>query len=294
MEPLHSSGIGLLQRLFSPAIWLMNRLRFPQKFGLISLLFVLPLALVMALFILQINSNIDFANKEMQGTNYLRYTRNLYQDALANQILVQYVAGGRVANSEVERVRARIDADLAALARVDAQMADKLGTRGNFQILSADWQKLKTQSLDPSNTYGEDLNAKLVADIRTLMTGVGNSSNLILDPRLDSHYLVDALVLRLPEGQNLQADTLTLDIPTMAQQGSTAGLARTSTLIGLLQSNASTTQSGMQSAFQNTESATIRPALDAPSSSSFAATTNFLDAVGRIWNTQGTDTQPDA
>ncbi|MGE5262461.1 MAG: response regulator [Acidobacteriota bacterium] len=294
MGPAYSSDKSLLQRLYSPAIWLMNRLRFPQKFGLISLLFMLPLALVMVLLILQINSNIDIANKELQGTNYLRYTRNLYQYALTNQVLVQYVASGRVSGAEVERIRTRIDASLATLERVDAQMADKLETRKSIQALRTDWQQLNSQSPDPANSIGEDLNAKLVADIRTLMTDVGNSSNLILDPRLDSHYLVQALVIQLPEGQNIKADTLTLDIPTMARQGSTAGLARTSTLIGLLQSNASATQNGLQAAFQNTESATIQPALDASSKSTFAATTDFLNAAGRIWNAQGIDTQPDA
>src|SRR5512140_1987971 len=89
---------------FRPAIWLMNRLKFPRKFALISLLFVLPLALVMALLILQINSNIALAQKELDGTAYLRPARNLLQDALVNQILVQDFQGGRMPAAEITRV----------------------------------------------------------------------------------------------------------------------------------------------------------------------------------------------
>ena len=123
---------------FGPAIALMNRLRFPQKFLLISLLFVLPLALVMALLILQINSNIELAERELDGTAYLRPARNLFQDALVNQILVQDYQNGRVTADEIARVRSRMDAEFNTLEQWDGQLGGKLGTRNDFQTLKAD------------------------------------------------------------------------------------------------------------------------------------------------------------
>ena len=276
---------------FGPAIALMNRLRFPQKFLLISLLFVLPLALVMALLILQINSNIELAERELDGTAYLRPARNLFQDALVNQILVQDYQNGRVTADEIARVRSRMDAEFNTLEQWDGQLGGKLGTRNDFQTLKADWQKLKSQPPDQPSTSGEDLNTKLVADLRALMANVGNTSNLILDPRLDSHYLTDVVVLKIPEGLALQAETLALDIPGLAQQSSTAGLARTSAVIGQLQANLDATQSGMRAALQNTAAANMSPTLDAPRRASSNATDEFLDSVGRIWNTQGAETE---
>ena len=123
------------------------------------------------------------------------------------------------------------------------------------------------------------------------MANVGNTSNLILDPRLDSHYLTDVIVLKIPEGLALQAETLALDIPSLAQQSSTAGLARTSGVIGQLQANLDATQSGMRAALQNTAAATMFPTLDAPLRASSSATDEFLNSVGRIWNTQGAETE---
>ena len=45
----------------------------------------------------------------------------------------------------------------------------------------------------------EQLHDQLMADIRTLITLVGDSSKLILDPDLDTYYIMDALLLREPE-----------------------------------------------------------------------------------------------
>jgi len=65
-------------RLIKPAIAVMNRLKYPQKFALISCLFILPLGLAMYLLISEIQSRIDFANKEKLGTLYLRPLRRLW------------------------------------------------------------------------------------------------------------------------------------------------------------------------------------------------------------------------
>ncbi|MBI5033148.1 MAG: response regulator [Chloroflexi bacterium] len=282
----------IAQKIFSLSIWLMNRLKFPRKFALITLLFALPLTLLLSLEINHLNSEIDFAKKELTGTAYLRIARNLYQDALQNQIEFQYVQSGRISSDEITRLRSQIDKDMSALETAETQLNNSLGTAKDFATLKSGWQKLKSQAPDQALSNEVDLNAKLIADVRALITTVGNSSNLVLDPQLDNHYLIDAVVLSLPESLNVQADTLTLDIPTMAQQGSTAGLARTSTLIGLLQSNSVMTQNDLQASFDNARADSVRSTLEAPLKTSVSSLSDFVNAVGRIWSTQSTAGAP--
>jgi phosphoserine phosphatase RsbU/P len=81
---------------FRPALFVMNRLRSPQKFVLISLLFALPLALVMYLLISEIDDRIEFAQKEMQGNQYLRPLRRLLEHITHSRWLAYDYAGGRV------------------------------------------------------------------------------------------------------------------------------------------------------------------------------------------------------
>jgi len=57
------------------AIHLMHRLSYPQKFTLIGCLFAIPLTLIMYLLISEINSRVDFSQKEIYGNQYLRQLR---------------------------------------------------------------------------------------------------------------------------------------------------------------------------------------------------------------------------
>ncbi len=271
-------------RWLDPAVRLMNRLRFAQKFALISLLFLLPLLFVMVLLIWQINSNIDLVAREADGIAYLRVARNLYQDALLNQIEMAQFQNGRITVDEVGHTRALIGQDIQALEQVDARLGVRLGTRQVFQTVKTDWGQLQSQLLDQSSAGAQDLNVQLVADIRSLFMTVGDSSNLFLDSQLDSHYLIDALAVKLPEAQNIQADTLTLDIPSMARQGSTAGLARTSTLMGLLQSNIAGIQNSLQAAFRNSAIPTVQGRLNDPLVSAVTSANGFVSTVARTWN----------
>jgi PAS domain S-box-containing protein len=263
----------------------MNRLKFPQKFALISLLFAAPLALVLILLILQINSSIDFAQKEKAGTIYLRQLQRFYEYALENRILDQQLDNTQVTVDDIKANRAGMDQVYNALNETDRQLGTSLNTHDGFTALSADWNNIKALAPGELGT-GDDWDSKIVADARALMSTIGETSNLIVDSKLDSYYLMDSVLNKLPEEQDLLSQTMILDIPGMAKQGSAAGLARTSTLAGLLQSNLNDTQNGIQVAFRSTASGTLKPAVENPLKIYADSVNGFIGAVGRIWNTQ--------
>ena len=261
----------------------MNRLKFPQKFGLISLLFALPLALVMTLLILEINSSIDFSQKEKTGTAYLRPLRTFYAYALQNKILDQELDNTTVTVDMIKANRAKMDQAFTALQATDRKLGASLGTGDKFAALTPDYASLK--SVAPGDTSsGEDYDSKVIVDMRVLMSTVGENSNLIVDLKLDSYFLMDAVLLQIPEEQDLLSQTLILDIPAMAKQGSTVGLARTSTLAGLLQSNLNNMQNSIQIAFRDTSSDALKPALETPLKTYVDSVNGLIAAVGRVWN----------
>ncbi len=122
-----------------------------------------------------------------------------------------------------------------------------------------------------------------------LRVQVGDTSHLVLDAELDSHYLINAVLIDLPAVQGILAKILTLDLPVFARQGSTALLARTSTMIGVQQSNISAMQEDFQVAFQNTHASALQTNLSPALEESVATTTEFINTVGRIWNAPGGD-----
>ncbi len=270
---------------FHPAVRLMNRLKFPQKFLLISLLFAVPLALVMTLLILEINTSIDFAAKEKTGTAYLRPLRAFYADALQSQVLDQGFDNSQRAIDQIKAQRAQMDQAFNALAATENQLGAALDTRAQFAALQTSWDALKNQPPSAAGS-GPDLDSPIIANARALMTTVGENSNLIIDSKLDSYFLMDAVLLQLPEGQALIAQTMILDIPTMAQRSSTAGLAQTSSLASLLQSNINGTQSGIQITLRDTSSETLKATLQKPLQDYINSVNQFIGAAGRVWNIQ--------
>jgi PAS domain S-box-containing protein len=272
-----------MSQLLSPAIALMNRLRYPQKFLLISLLFIVPLALVLALLIAEVDSKAEFAQKELAGTEYLRGVRRLFEDALHEQSMAHaYINGDAVPAADFQRAQDQIDDDLAALGRIDSQLGASLKTTKSFNELSAYWRDLKTKLPHIRTRMSDDLHATLIADIRSLIVVVGNTSNLILDPDLDSYYTMDAVLLKLPENQDLLARTRMLGERIIVQRAFSADDKVQLTISsGLLRSNISALAQGMDIAFANNPARNAQPALGAPLGEIVTSNEALLESINR-------------
>jgi signal transduction histidine kinase/DNA-binding NarL/FixJ family response regulator len=144
----------------------MNRLRYPHKFVLISLLFAAPLGLTLYLWLAGLQERIAFAEKERAGLAYV---------SAAHRVLEAPLLGRQA------------DVAAADLDALDRRLGRELGT-------SALWARVRDGVLDA----GSSPVARTRGALR-LIAHAGDTSNLILDPDLDSYYLMDALVTRLPE-----------------------------------------------------------------------------------------------
>ena len=143
--------------LFKPAIAIMNRLKYPQKFFLISLLFVLPLALVMNLLLSELDSRIEFTQKEIYGNAYLRPISQLWQYIPQRQLILQnqfYKSLRSInltAQSEVLQLQTRelddlqslIDNEFVSLSNVDKQLGVTIQTGERLKDLQLSWQDLR-------------------------------------------------------------------------------------------------------------------------------------------------------
>jgi methyl-accepting chemotaxis protein len=188
----------MLGTIFVPSTRLMARFRYAKKFALIAVVMLLPLAYVGHAYLADQGAKIGFSTKERVGVTYA---------APANRLLAQLVAGrtlsveAGMANANARqqlpaRIRA-IRAAVAGLDRVDRQVGGSLQT-------TAMWDRLRgkiatviaAQPTDPAQTLTAW--SELTAGTVALITQAGNTSNLILDPDLDSFYVMDALVVKTP------------------------------------------------------------------------------------------------
>ena len=262
----------------------MNRLTYPRKFLLISFLFILPLSLVLYFLISEINTNIGFAEKELLGTRYLRSLHALTDHLVQSRLPARSKATGQLPQrDEVRRTPAEFDDDLRAVASIDAELGLRLQTTSRLQLIQNKVQLLEENAFVLDAREEDSRYAQLLADIRALYLHVGDTSNLILDPDLDSYYMVAVVLLRLPE-----AHDLVVQLMVLGQKNLIGSRSRTveqksefTRQEGLLRSNLNATKAVLDKAFRNNRAANLHPSLSKLLDEHVAATDGFLKILTR-------------
>jgi sigma-B regulation protein RsbU (phosphoserine phosphatase) len=247
----------------SLGIHLMNRLSYPQKFILIGFLFAMPLTLVTYLFISEINSRIEFAQKEIYGNEYLRPLRQLREYIPQLQLLNYQRFNPSLGNSQAAAdLETKIEANFQALENTDRRLGRILDTSEKFDRLYQKWQNFQLRRRDWSLETYDVLYQNLLADTNRLSDRVGDTSNLILDPDLDTYYLMDATLLKLPEMQKILGDIRLLSQKISLTSGATAEeRAQIIALSGRLQQINRDLAANMEVGFSNNPRGNLRSRL---------------------------------
>ncbi|MBC8043673.1 MAG: GHKL domain-containing protein [Rhizobacter sp.] len=188
-----------VSRFFRPAIALMNRLKYPQKFFLISILLSAPTAVVIILLTNIRNEAIDFGAKERLGLAYIKPLVKLLSGAQDLRMSVQHVLlRDSVGENQVQAATAALEQDINAVDTLDVALGAALQTTVRWSILKTRWQALREKLLTASARESYAAHTAFIAQIFDLISYTGDVSNLILDPDLDSYYLMDGSLSKLP------------------------------------------------------------------------------------------------
>ncbi|MBK6592164.1 MAG: EAL domain-containing protein [Burkholderiales bacterium] len=163
--------------------WL-GHLSVGRKLTLIYLLDLTAVIYVSGILIHEKYLAIDFARKEIAGAAYADVVRkSLMEVFLANETM-----GTRTETTldELESARARHDDSLHR-----SEPAERY-------VHSLEALRAPPQS-GPSHVGSIPPRSRLLTEGRDLLTTIGNESNLILDPDLDSYYAMSLAMLRFPE-----------------------------------------------------------------------------------------------
>lgn len=180
-----------------------------QKLTAIALSFTIPLAVTTYFLLEEKGIKTDLAENELRGDAYLRpLSRLVVGISLHRTLSRRDLTGTASLEAELRETEARIDADLARLLELDRQLGgflktsrEELAERDRVGALpanlKADWEGVRAGAPDlPSS---EAAHARLIGNVRSLIRHVGDTSQLILDPDLDTYYTMEALLLREPE-----------------------------------------------------------------------------------------------
>lgn len=168
--------------------WL-GTLSVSRKLTLIYLLDLTAVIYISGILIHEKYLAIDFARKEIVGVNYTDAVRQVMMGSALPAAAQPGESGQSL--QRLAQARAAWDPDLGTVA-VSPQIIETV-------------QVIQSGTSRPAGSA--DL-SPLFAQGRTLVTAVGNQSNLILDPDLDSYYVMSLTVLRYPELLQVMHETV--------------------------------------------------------------------------------------
>ncbi|PKR87797.1 methyl-accepting chemotaxis protein [Pleomorphomonas diazotrophica] len=217
------------------------------KLAIVVVMLLLPLGLMSGLFVLQSKKDIAFADAELAGTGWLR----------------------QMWPSVISWASAPDSADETAL--------------GAAKSLAAPDYPASVREAAGRLSLSAKSPAEVGALFRDLATAAGNDSNLILDPDLDSFYVMDTVVVRLPDLITRAAELgmLARDQSKLAVLDDAARGAFI-VLLGQIETDLSTIKASVEVAKKSNASGSVAAALDTPTASFVAGVEAFSKTANKI------------
>ncbi len=177
----------------------INRIRQPQWFALISLLFILPFAAVMYYQIRMLNGHIAFTKKEKIGVEYIQYIIRFLQDIQHDRgMSIAFLSGDASFKGKIEKKWAEIEDDIRAIDSIDEKYGRILKTTLKWKEMKGKWYKVETEEMNMTPDESFDAHSGLANDILSFIIYITRTSNLILDPHLDSDHLMAMMTFGIP------------------------------------------------------------------------------------------------
>ena len=249
-----------MEQLFKPATALMDRFRYSVKFGIIFTLVFIPLLVLSFMLISNINKEINFFENERSGLAYIKNVRPLIAEVQQHRgMAAAYLNGDRSFESRIKAKRKDADAALTLLNNTDQELGATLATGGMVDNIRGQWDSIKKNSMQMETGAAIGAHSKLVSDLQSLLMHLADKSEITLDPSLDTYYLGDALVNKLPllaEAMG-QSRAVGSGVAAKGELGQKQAV-RLSVLVDRIQANNSNLTAGMKSAMEfNPEVATL-------------------------------------
>ena len=238
-------GKRAVHGVLHPGVRVLARLSYPRKLTLLAVLLAIPAAYASWAYMGEQNAKIAFSDKERVGVRYVQPAAELLGKLVAaRHDAVQAAAAGRpVPPPDVQR-------EVSAVAAVDRELGAEL-------LTTAPWRELQQNLDDLSSSPPADTQALLdaygdaTAGAQALIVQAGDKSNLILDPDLDSYYVMDAIITKLPA----ISDTIGRAGDLLVTRDGSVGVDQRIELAidkGIVESAAAATMTGLGTAFEST------------------------------------------
>jgi methyl-accepting chemotaxis protein len=266
-----------MNMLLSPATLLMNRLKYSQKILLISVIFITPLLITLYLLVSEMNTDIAIAEKERLGVEFIKPLRQVVEHLPQHRGMSNiYLNGASEFKQKILTKRQQLATDFSAVDAVDARLGTILKTTQSWNTIKSKWQALEASTFNLTASESFARHTALINDILALLVYVGDQSGLMVDSGLGSHYLVDALLNKLPQATENMGQARGFGAGIAAQRKiDTHGIVTFTLLLGKVANNLDAAETGLKVSFET--NAELRDLLAVPLRQAISVGHQFLD-----------------
>jgi|GEM_PF-2636668 len=188
-----------MKALFIPGIKIMDKLRYTYKFFLVGLIIIISFGIFLYSIISNLNSNIDFSQKERFGVEYLAPAGEFLEQLQTHRYVTdRYLRSNSNFLENIKELNAKIDESVEKISMVDAKLNGQLKLSEKWNSLKEKWNLLKKNSLTVSTSENMLAHNSIISDVLILIIDAADASNLTLDPDVDSYYLMDSVCTKIP------------------------------------------------------------------------------------------------
>jgi hypothetical protein len=184
--------------IWAPGVRLMRNLSFAYKALIICVIFLLAVIVPGYLLISTQLESMAFTNKERSGVATLKQFTPFLHGLLKTRNATRAALGKFDSANKYAAARTQTDAALADFEKLLVATADPLSIRPDFDKLKSAWATTAL-SKNGADAQGRTVFGGVTTATVSLMERIGDQSNLVLDPELDSFYLVSSLLFAMPQ-----------------------------------------------------------------------------------------------
>jgi diguanylate cyclase (GGDEF)-like protein/PAS domain S-box-containing protein len=186
----------LLRMLFLPAIRMTNRLGYTGKFVLLGLMSVVAMAVVVYSLYSSLDQVVHSSQRELAGRALLPYVSNTIRLLQQHRGRSAAILGG---DSAMEKARAATAWETnAAFDAIYRHLPGRLIGNERFRLIVSGWESLRAEGMGWTAENNFASHTRLIGQMLLFMGTVADEYALTLDPDIDTYYLIDSTVIKLP------------------------------------------------------------------------------------------------
>lgn len=185
-----------MRALFAPSIKLVNGLSYSRTFTTLLILGMAAVGFVLVQLIAHLNEEIAHSRSELSGLAVMKPLSELLRHLQQHRGLSAGAIGGDTAMKKLRPLRGMdVSNDLNAL---DGLMATELTGSAAWKKLRADWVRIDKTGMGLTAAENIATHSRLIDDLMVFQSSAADHYLLTRDPQIDSIYLIDMTLTKLP------------------------------------------------------------------------------------------------